>query len=137
LGASYITVHDGLKIPNVEPFLTVLIVLSPQQLLYHISALSTRYEAKSCKKEVPEIPCKKNLDFLKSAAIIGTTIQSTLETDEAEIKPWSALQRAGGSWKPRRKRRGKWTAEGKAKGDIARWPDRRPALKARDVLASR
>ena len=38
-------------------------------------------------------------------------------TDDAEIKPSSALTESRGSWEPGRKRRGKWTAEGKVNGE--------------------
>ena len=37
-------------------------------------------------------------------------------TVDAEIKPSSALTESRGGWKPGRKRRGKWTAEGKVNG---------------------
>ena len=39
-------------------------------------------------------------------------------TVDAEIKPSSALTESRGGWKPGRKRRGKWTAEGKVNGAL-------------------
>ena len=57
-------------------------------------------------------------------------------TVDAEIKPSSALTESRGGWKPGRKRRGKWTAEGKVNGTkCALYPDRMPALKAGNVMA--
>ena len=61
---------------------------------------------------------------------------TSYETAEVEIKPRSALTESRGCWKPGRKRPGKWTTKGKGKGRKPEYPDRMPALRAGDVMAS-